>query len=771
MQLNRRDFLKTGAALAGAGTGAGWPMFAAAQAQPGAPAAGLGLWQEGRHGLPAFSYMGALPFKGVDKEGRDAMLPDDPMFILGNYRLTVFAHVSGVLEIMTGERAWARANAAPDRINYGEHGATLGLRRGAHASSAALIGVDALAADPAACQRTFGVGFARYTYRIDDGISCTRVVSVRPSPAIHRGNPTLIVTVTLHNSGAEAVDYDYREHVGNTYVTADTQRTPAAARRGRYHATVGVDRARRVALSTNRFRSQVLNIAQRKGDSSINDSEPMHLFMAGGPGVDLGGSGAAQLAAQARGSLAPGASARFDIAIGLTHGGMAEAAAQAAELFGAAGRRNSEQGLFLSEWRQRLPDLSAERNPVLRREMHWNAYCLEAMAAYNSYFGETFVPQGQVYNYQDGENISNRDHAQAVLPLAYTNPALAKSSLRYMLKHTTPTGEIRRGNAGVGYISPGIYKESDEQLYAFMAVGEYLRVTRDHGFLDEQLACSPVENGRSDTVLGMLKRHFVYLRDEVGLGEHGLVKMLNSDWSDSFFHTVPVNTVVHSAESHMNSAMALAVIPTLVASLKAARRVQAVELVEALERYTAALRQAFLADLGERDFAARAYLGEDKGNFGLDVVCIEAQGFLLQMPDLPASRKARIYARIKPALLEKTGFRIHERPIFGGKGEGEDGAIWAALEHQLLKGVLTFDRAEGERLLELMSFDRRARAYPDYWLGQWTRFDGMQSSLSAREGLLNYWFPDIFKVAFVGFCSHAHAWPLYNYMLLRRGGL
>ena len=45
----------------------------------------------------------------------------------------------------------------------------------------------------------------------------------------------------------------------------------------------------------------------------------------------------------------------------------------------------------------------------------------------------------------------------------------------------------------------------------------------------------------------------------------------------------------------------------------------------------------------------------------------------------------------------------------------------------------------------------------------------MQSNLSAREGLLNYWVPEIYQVACVGFCAHAHAWPLYNYMLLRRG--
>ncbi|QBE61920.1 GH36-type glycosyl hydrolase domain-containing protein [Pseudoduganella lutea] len=766
MTSTRRTFLKTGAALAAATHAL--PLFAAA---PGAPAVmPIGEWRDGRHRMPAFRYRGALPFRALDREGLDAQQPDDPMFILGNYRLTVFAHASGVLEILTGERAWARANASGERLNYGEHAASLAIDG---APRVDLVGLRSLAADPARCDRLFGVGFARHDYQVDGNVACTRMVSVRPSPAIHRGNPTLVITVTLTNHGTAPVGLDYREQVGNSYVTADTQRTAPAARRARYEASVSVDADRGLALSTNRFRPLRLRVPEPDGAASIDDTAPSHLFLATRAGtggrIDAGGADATGLHAHAWATLAPGASVTFDIAIGLTSAGMAEARSQADELFAAARRDTPGEGLFLAEWVRRLPDLSAERNTLLRREALWNAYCLEAMATWSSYFGETFIPQGQVYSYQDGENISNRDHAQAVLPLVYTNPALAKSSLRYMLKHTTPAGEIRRGNSGVGYSAPGIYKESDEQLYAFMAVGEYLRVTGDHAMLDEPVAYYPIEAGREETVLTMLKRHFTYLRDEIGLGEHGLVKMLNSDWSDSFFHTVPVNTVFHSAESHMNSAMALAVIPPLIEALEAARKPAARELVSALHDYVAALRKAFFADLGNRDFAARAYLGEGKGCFGEDIVCIEAQGFLLQLPDLPAARKARMYARIKPALLEPTGFRVHEKPIFGGKGEGEDGAVWAALEHQLLKGVLSFDKAEAERLLERMSFATRARVYPRYWMGQWTRFDGMQSTLSPREGLFNYWFPELFKVAFVGFCSHAHAWPLYNYMLLRRG--
>jgi len=53
--------------------------------------------------------------------------------------------------------------------------------------------------------------------------------------------------------------------------------------------------------------------------------------------------------------------------------------------------------------------------------------------------------------------------------------------------------------------------------------------------LNEQVAYYPAEAGKKATVLTILKKHFIYLRDEIGVGSNGLVKMLNSDWSDSFF--------------------------------------------------------------------------------------------------------------------------------------------------------------------------------------------------------------------------------------------
>jgi len=65
----------------------------------------IGTWKTDRDSLPCFSYTGALPYSQQLANGQPVKLPKDPWFLLGNYRLTVFTHVSGEYELITGEPA------------------------------------------------------------------------------------------------------------------------------------------------------------------------------------------------------------------------------------------------------------------------------------------------------------------------------------------------------------------------------------------------------------------------------------------------------------------------------------------------------------------------------------------------------------------------------------------------------------------------------------------------------------------------------------------
>ncbi|MBC8035294.1 MAG: hypothetical protein H7Y03_14185 [Chitinophagaceae bacterium] len=731
-----------------------------------------GAWIMSANGLPVYQYTGKLPFKALDKEGKDAMLPEDPYFLIGNYRMTLITHVSGVYQFLTAERAWARINAA-SRPNYGWNDASVVFKTGTSKGKVALTGLNSMAADPAKTQSFFGIGHARYEYKLDNSIACTRIISCKPSQKINTGNPSFVITVLLKNNGRKKQELVYSERMLVNFVINGTQYTDNQKKALLYSSKITGDDSKKMAVANLSYKTNTLLALPNKNERYIYDVNPPSVYMyvdkednRTSSVVDYAGD---TLATSVTISLNPGETKTAHLVIGLADGdSMNDISQQVDDLFAGADKAHPSEGLYAQQWKAKLPDLSSEKNMVLRREMLWNAHVIEASAKYSDYYKETFIPQGTVYSYHYGDNISNRDHLQAALAACYTNPELAKSCIRYVVKHSEKDGEIKRGNSGYGYSVPTIYKESDEQLYFFNTVAEYLRITKDYKFLDELVVHYPAEDGKQDHILNMLKRYFIYLRDEVGLGSNGLVKMLNSDWSDSFFHKHSPNSFASSAESHLNSAMVLAVFPRLIEALKLSGNKEASDFIIALEDYRATLNSSYMKDLGDSKFSPRAYLNRSL-RFGKDNVCIEPQGYLLQIPDLPKERKKEIYEFVKSKIStpEKIGIRTREKPLWGGKADGEDGGIWYSLEYPLLLGVATFDKEEAKSLLMKFSFQNYSETYPDYWVGQWTAPDEMNSSLH-REGLYAFWVsvPDL-KQAFQGYCSHPHTWPLYCYYKLK----
>lgn len=751
----------------------------------------LGSWHEDAEGLPLYVYTGAYPVRALDRQGRDSQQPEDPCFLLGNYRLTVFAHASGTCQLITGERGWARLNQGAK--NCGWNRTQLRVLPACDPASLPVTHppVTHLLAGPGSdpalvLAQAFGVGYARSTFHCPaadcSALTVTRTLAVKPSPAIHQGNPSVLITATLANPGPTAVTAHYREELLARHVMMNDQELSPAEQRVEYRKHLHVTPAHHLASAQFVFHPVKLLVPpESTADAYTHDIAPPLLFLHAVPalGTDqrletrheeyLGDL----LCAQTTLTLAPGESRtlRFVLGLAFDHASDDALAAQISDLLNSAHPR-PDAGPFSSLWAARLPDLSAEPDPILRREMLWNAYSLEALATYHRYFDETFVPQGSVYAFHQGFNASTRDHLQHALPLMFTHPALAKSCLRHALKHTLHDGELKRQNIGFGYSEPGVYMESDPQLYFFMAVAEYLRITGDTAFLDETVDYYPRETRRTDTVLTFLAKLFVYLRDTVGTGRHGLVKMLNSDWSDSFFHRLSPNLHRLWAESHINSTMVLAVFPPLLRELRRAapavqNRPLAERLIAGLDHYSTAIHAAVLRDLEGRTFAARCYVGEHDEpafNFGVHHLCVEAQPYLLQAENFPVERKRRLYAEIRARVLDREnyGARTREVPIHDPEGKGEDGGIWWAHQGPLILGLATFDRPAALRLLRSLTFHAFAEHYPDYWVGHWTSADSVESTLSPREGLYHFWLPD----AFQPYCAHPHAWMLYCYLKL-----
>lgn len=755
----------------------------------------IGFWGWDGCGLPVYHYTGDYPAMALDRAGRDSSQPQDPCFILGNYRMTLFAHVSGSYELISGERGWARLNHCGR--NTGFNRTTLCIADAEmpkKAASCELTG--APFAQSCVTNEVFGAGFARYSYSCPMGLEVVRELDVQPSERLHQGNASFLLTFTLKNTGKRPLTVELKEMLLANYrmMSSQEEQEGSDLQRMQYENTFQADGTEGLVTADISCRPAKLLVLPEDDKQSFQfDCFPPTLFLQVVKKEDwksragweknadaCGDSRGELLFGEAKTVLAGGEEKTLQMAVGFCFDKDQESIqAQIRDMLDKAEHAEGSledqavrQGAYAQNWKRVLPEFEKEQDEMLRQEMIWNAYTLEAMATYNRYFQETYIPQGSVYAYHLGQNASNRDHLQHLLPMIYCNPALAKSCIRFAVKHTLENGEIKRQDIGYGYCDPGIYMESDAQIYMFMAVGEYLRLTGDYELLDEEISYYPVEHGKKDTVLGALIRHFIYLRDTVGRGRHGLVKMLNSDWSDSFFHPYSPNIYSLVAESHMNTTMVLAVLPALIEGLKAysagKKEQPAAELIDGLVRYRAAVYESLMKDMEGRSFAPRCYIGFDDDpalRFGEKTLCLEPQIFLLQMEDFPKERKEILWKEIldKNLSMEKNGARTREIPLWDKGGHGEDGGIWFSHQGGLIAGLATFNMQAAWELLRKLTFHRFAEEYPDYWLGHWTFADSLESTLSDREGLYHFWT----EGAFQPFCAHAHAWMLYCYYKLK----
>ena len=705
--------------------------------------------------LPVYHLSGSNPWHAADSAGKVNALPSDPCFILGNHRLTAFAHLSGQVEWISGERGWMRLNHEP--VNGYCNRSVVTVRKEDQTFAIVLAGESPSDQSDA----VFGVGYATYQ-KTEAGIRVTRHISAAPSTSVKEGIPCLRFRITVENTDTRPVQIAFSEELPVqgcmlSYQMDQFGEDPSV----RYENTVFSDGQVASAQLHCRF-LKTMKAAEYKKSRHPYDCFPPLVFLKAQKNIQVQAknqSGKAILTASAETRLSPGERQEFVFLAGFSYAGEKGIAT----CIQAMNAPEDEAGA----WKCVLPDFSREPNETLRWEMIWNAYVLECMATYHQYFDETFLPQGSVYAYRHGWNTSPRDHLQHLLPEIRLNPPLAKSCLLFVMKHMCQEGRIIRQDAGYACEDQDMYRESDSQLYLFMAVGEYLKETGDYDFLNEEIPFYPVECGMTQTVGDALFRAFVYLRDAVRCGQHGLIMTRISDWSDSFFHPYSSKLCGTLAESHMDTAMALAVLPGFIGEMEKANHPDWTEWLNEMRAWRDKLYRAFLADLGDRDYAPIGYIGSDGSGacLGEDRICLEAQIWILHIPDFPLERKKKLLAIIWDKLIapEKLGARNCEKPFWSQfEGIGEDGGIWFALQGILLTALARLDREAGQELLARLTFRHFTACYPDYWVGQWTAPDTLVSTLSRHEGLYWSWT----DYPFVPFCAHPHAWKLMAYLAL-----
>lgn len=738
----------------------------------------IGHFETDRYGMPVFHYEDDLPYRRSLPNGDAVHLPEDPWFLLGNYQLTLFAHVSGEYELICGQRSWARLNQSVGRVNSGDNSASIIVKREGKSQRFPLTGIDSVATDNAVARKRFGCGYAIYGYKLAESVRLERVMAVRPSRAIDGGSSAFMLTVCVHNDGSSPIDIEYEEAVRGNYCEVQFQSIPEDQRP--IHFSYSSDDAPGLLLTRITGYSDDPLLTADRDALSCADAFPPALFMESGDGetaLHRDSSDPQIMFARRFATLEPGSRLCFSLRIGYTYErGVTALDSLRHEL----PFPDTEIPVWIGAWRDVLPQFpESAAGEVPASELIWHAYTLEAMATYSEYYEETKIPQGIIYDYEWGKHLSARDNIQHGLPCVYYNPRLAKSILRYMIKRITAWGEIRLAEYGNGYSDGERYCTSDQQLFFFLLLGEYLRVTEDYAFLADEIACYPFRGETPRPVWQFVQSCFLYLRDTVGRGEHGIIRLLNSDWNDAVYYIEkqPYNNVVFTGESHMNSAMACVVIPALERELRNSTSVlgnvanHLSILCDSMRVYADSVYRAFMSDIGELSFSPRMYFAGKR--YGEDNMFLEPQAYALQIERWDGERCRRLYEEMKHRLYagEKLGAREQEAPQFDDpefdKGSRENGGFWYALNGPVILGVNRFDHEEAKRLLYRMSLENTRKCFPDYWPGYWSACDQAESSLIPTEGLpdqsLYYWRQPIY-------CAHPHAWILYCWYRLNEGG-
>lgn len=727
----------------------------------------LGKWSF-ENDMPSFEYTGALPYTEKLPSGKKVNLPEDPFFLLGNPQISIFAHVGGEMEIITGRRSWGRCNFGTLSHQY-DNRVVLNL----NGQSFILTGTDGVYANPEKTVRKFGCGYAGYKCKVDD-VTVERTWSVVPPEDEKGGAAAAIITVVISNNSDKEAEGSFAESIGAHYREIQYQLASEDYLPVRFEYGAYCDDETAGYIIKGICKDPIIAPARESMSKyEVFPPYPAVRCLDGSTKTEArkNDEGKELINIERSFNLKKGESIRIRFVYALLHSRNFDEMNAVCEAVNCEGETHEDA------WKSYLPKIEDEDNMALKREIIWHAYSLEAMATYSEFYDETKIPQGTCYDYMWGKHASARDNFQHALPLVYFRPEMCKSVLRYMMMRTTAFGEVRLIESGVGYAEHEGYFTSDQQLFFFLLMEEYLRVTGDYGFLDDTIRPYPVWNQQEMTVLEMIKSCFVFLRDTISTGEHGIVRLFNSDWNDTVYYieNVPYHSVFLRGESHMNSAMAVSILDRFIPQIKRyCSEKKAVQadlgsiLTDSMEQYRSRVYDAFMKDLGDRAFPRRMYFNSLP--YGEDNMFLEPMGYTLWIKDFPVEKKKALYDQMVKRLYENEilGAREQENPQFESetyeKGSRENGGFWWALNGPVIMGLCTFDKDEAAKRAGQMTMQHLEETVPQYWTSYWSAADNVESSLIEENGLPdqseNYADQPVY-------CAHPHAWIVYLYYYLR----
>ena len=426
----------------------------------------------------------------------------------------------------------------------------------------------------------------------------------------------------------------------------------------------------------------------------------------------------------------------------------------------------------LASLSDRLPRASAEAAPMAEREIPWHAALLTGGAATDGVLGGHTLNQGSAYSFVMGFNGAARDPLQHALPLVYFEPELALSVLRNTCSWATPEGELPYALDGAKQPWTAGYEPSDQNLWALWLAAEYAAATGDLATFDEPLAYHPAYGVDPVPLREHLRRQFRFFVDEIGLGEHGHVRMLTSDWSDAAVSTaveelgIDRSLMIEKGESVLNSAMAAWVLPVYAGLCDRLGEDSQADEARALAE---SLRQAVAGEWNGRWFR-RAYapgwgaIGDDECWLFVQpwaILCGAANAdqarALLETIDQGARAESPLGARVRFPLPEDI-----RKP--GELTPG--GGIWFSINMTLIWAAARVDPELAWDEWLRMTLTAHQEAYPNIWEGTLSGPDSYNAPESPRAGRTWEAAPFFAMQSFPVNNLHSHAQLLLAYLRL-----
>ncbi len=414
-----------------------------------------------------------------------------------------------------------------------------------------------------------------------------------------------------------------------------------------------------------------------------------------------------------------------------------------------------------AQWKENRLVFRTNAEPWVERETAWSSYYLRSGLTFDSFFGEHILSQGAGYQYLAGLQGAARDPLQHVLPFIFTDPSIVREVLRYTLKEIQPDGSLPYGIVGSGVPMPCIYRPSDAQLWLLWLASEYVLATRDKAFLEEKIPAAPRTQAHSDdpTVLDLLSRSYVHLTSTIGVGQHGLLRLLNGDWNDSIVHThltpAEATEVREHTESVLNAAMAGYVLPHYARMLDFTGHHSGAEAARAM---ATTQRKAVSAQWTGKWYR-RAWLGEQFGWVGEKQMWLEPQPWAIIGDSASAEQVRTLVDSLNEVMRNPSpiGALLQSQPIPTMKdepGTGTNGGVFAAINGTLIWALALVDGGLAWDEWKKNTLARHADVYPDMWFGIWSGPDAYHSVLAKNAGGTGPDFPVL--------NMHSHAWPLYS---------